>query len=144
MQTRPVRMPRATPTRMPDPILDASAVLAVIFDEAGADRVAAHLPGAKVSAVNAAEVMTKLFDLGIPGNTVDAILEGLQLTILPFGMVEARETARMRPLTRHAGLSLGDRACLATAKLEHAPALTSDRAWARLGQTVSVDIDVLR
>lgn len=51
---------------MADPILDASAVLAFIFGEPGAERVAAFLPGARISAINAAEVMSKLADLGMP------------------------------------------------------------------------------
>ena len=120
-------------------------MLAVIFDEPGADRVAAHLPGARISAVNAAEVMTKLVDLGMPEDTVDAIFEGLQLTILPFEMAHARETARLRTLTRAAGLSLGDRACLAVAGQLDAPAFTTDRAWSRVdGAVVGVTIELLR
>lgn len=133
-------MPDAT-----DPVLDASAVLAVIFSEAGADRVAGHLPGAQISAVNAAEVMTKLVDLGMPEDTVDAIFEGLQLTIVPFDIAHARASARLRTLTRLAGLSLGDRACLAVAGQLGAPALTTDRAWSRLdGAAVGVTIELLR
>ena len=128
-----------------DPILDASAVLAVIFGEAGADRVAGHLPGARISAVNAAEVLTKLVDLGMPDDTIDAIFEGLQLTILPFEMTHARECARLRPLTLAVGLSLGDRACLALAGQLAAPAFTTDRAWSRLdGADVGVTIELLR
>jgi ribonuclease VapC len=128
-----------------DPVLDASAVLAVIFGEAGADRVAGHLPGARISAVNAAEVMTKLVDLGMPEGTVDAIFEGLQLTVLPFEMAHARASARLRTLTRAAGLSLGDRACLAVAGQLDAPAFTTDRAWSRLdGADVGVTIELLR
>ncbi|BCM87941.1 type II toxin-antitoxin system VapC family toxin [Methylobacterium indicum] len=133
-------MPDAT-----DPVLDASAVLAVIFSEAGADRVAGHLPGARISAVNAAEVMTKLVDLGMPEDTVEAIFEGLQLTIVPFEIAHARASARLRPLTRPAGLSLGDRACLAVAGQLGAPALTTDRAWSRLdGTAIGVTIELLR
>jgi PIN domain nuclease of toxin-antitoxin system len=129
---------------MSDPVLDASAVLTVIFGETGAERVAAHLPGAMISAVNVAEVMTKLHDLGMPEDTIDAIFEGLQLTVLPFDTAHARETARLRPLTRSAGLSLGDRACLAAAKLRDAPALSADRAWERLAHPTGVTIELLR
>lgn len=130
---------------MTDPVLDASAVLAVIFGEAGADRVAGHLPGARISAVNATEVMTKLIDLGMPEDIVDAIFEGLQLTVLPFEMRHARETARLRSFTRGAGLSLGDRACLAVAGQLEATAFTTDRAWAQLdGAAVGVTIELLR
>lgn len=113
---------------VPDVVLDASAILAVIFEEAGSDRVARHLPGAMASTVNVAEVMTKLFDLGMPRETVDDVVAGLQLTVLPFDLDQAGEAARLRLQTRDAGLSLGDRACLAVAKLQGVPALTSDRA----------------
>lgn len=65
------------------PVLDASAVLAVIFEEAGADRVAEHIPGAAISAVNLAEVLAKLRDLGMPETTIEAILEELQPCAVP-------------------------------------------------------------
>lgn len=126
------------------PVLDASAVLAAIFDEAGSDQVAAHLPGGAISAVNLAEVLAKLRDLGMPDATVEAIMEDLQLTILPFEAAHARDSARLRTLTRAAGLSLGDRACLATARLRRAPALTADRAWARLPAETEVKIELVR
>lgn len=126
------------------PVLDASAVLAVIFEEAGADRVAEHIPGAAISAVNLAEVLAKLRDLGMPETTIEAILEELQLTIIPFDVAQAHESARLRPMTRSAGLSLGDRACLATAALRGAVALSADRAWARLSDGAGVKIELLR
>ena len=129
---------------MPSPVLDASAVLTAIFDEAGSAQVAAHLPGGAISAVNFAEVLAKLRDLGMPDATVEAIVEDLQLTILPFEAVHARDSARLRPLTRAAGLSLGDRACLATARLRGATALTADRAWARLPAETGVRIELVR
>lgn len=113
-------------------VLDASAILAVIFDEAGAERVARYLPGALVSTVNLAEVMTKLVDLGMPPETVDAVLTGLQLTVRPFDLDHAAEAARLRNPTREAGLPLGDRAYLATAKLQKVSALTADRGMERL------------
>ncbi|MCJ2013534.1 type II toxin-antitoxin system VapC family toxin [Methylobacterium sp. J-076] len=129
---------------MPGPVLDASALLAAIFDEAGADRVAEHLPGATLSAVNLAEVLAKLCDLGMPDGTIAAIIEGLQLTILPCDAAHARETARLRRLTRSAGLSLGDRACLATASLGGTTALSADRAWARLPAEAGVQVEWVR
>ena len=129
---------------MSGPVLDASAVLAVIFDEAGADHVAAYLPGAAISAVNLAEVLAKLLDLGMPEATIAAILEDLQLTVIPFEDAHAHKASRLRPVTRAAGLSLGDRACLATAALRGAVALSADRAWARLPQVMGIAIELLR
>lgn len=137
-------MARAWALPVAEIVLDASAILAVIFDEAGAERVASHLPGALVSAVNLAEVMTKLVDLGMPPETVDAVLTGLQLTVLPFGFEHAAEAARLRKPTRDVGLSLGDRACLATAKLRKVSALTSDRAWKGLQRSTGVKIEMIR
>jgi ribonuclease VapC len=127
-----------------DVVLDASAILAVIFEEPGADRVALHLPGAMVSTVNVAEVMTKLFDLGMPEETVDDVVAGLQLTVLSFDLDQAAQTAKLRTRTRDAGLSLGDRACLAVAKIQDAPALTSDRAWKGLQRATGVKIEIIR
>ncbi len=129
---------------MSGPVLDASAVLAVIFEEVGADRVAPHIPGAAISAVNIAEVLAKLRDLGMPEPTIETILDELQLTVIPFDDVHARETARLRPVTRSAGLSLGDRACLATAAPRGAVALSADRVWARLPEGMGVRIELRR
>lgn len=129
---------------MADIVLDASAVLAVIFEEVGAERVALHLPGAMISSVNVAEVMTKLFDLGMPEETVETVLAGLQLTVLAFDFEHAAEAARLRIPTRDAGLSLGDRACLAAAKLQNVSALTSDRAWKAVQRSIKVKVEMLR
>ena len=52
--------------RMADAVLDSSAVLAVILEEPGAERVERYLPGGKVSAVNIGEIVAKLHDLGMP------------------------------------------------------------------------------
>ncbi|WP_244414142.1 type II toxin-antitoxin system VapC family toxin [Methylorubrum extorquens] len=127
-----------------DVVLDASAILAVIFEEPGAERVAVHLPGAMASTVNVAEVMTKLFELGMPEETVDDVVAGLQLTVLPFELEQAAQTAKLRMRTREAGLSLGDRACLAAAKSQDASALTSDRAWKGLQRATGVKIELIR
>ncbi|ACK86367.1 PilT protein domain protein (plasmid) [Methylorubrum extorquens CM4] len=129
---------------MADVVLDASAILAVIFEEPGAERVAVHLPGAMASTVNVAEVMTKLFELGMPEETVDDVVAGLQLTVLPFELEQAAQTAKLRMRTREAGLSLGDRACLAAAKSQDASALTSDRAWKGLQRATGVKIELIR
>lgn len=129
---------------MSGPVLDASAVLATIFDEPGAERVAAFIPGAEISTVNLAEVLAKLCDLGMPGETIAAIMDGLQLEAVPFDAAHAQESARLRPLTRSAGLSLGDRACLATVNLRGASALSADRAWARVPAEAGVEIELVR
>lgn len=129
---------------MTDVVLDASAILAVIFDEPGAERVAEHLPGAHVSTVNVAEVVSRMLSLDMPEVTAEAIIETLQLTIQPFDYDQSLETARLRSTTRTKGLSLGDRACLALAKTRTLPALTTDQAWQAIADVADVRIELVR
>lgn len=119
---------------MTDTVLDASALLALLFDEPGADAVRGTLDGpSAMSAVNWAEVLTRLHARGVdPGVVVDrmqgaGLLDAIE--VVPFDRDQAVATARLWPDTRHLGLSLGDRACLALAMREGAVALTADRAW---------------
>lgn len=108
------------------PLLDASAVLAVLFEEAGADTVRVAGPHPAIGAVNAAEVLAKLVRVGMPIAAAVEALESMHLELVPFGIAEAVESARLATVR---GLSLGDRACLATAKLRACPVLTADRHW---------------
>ncbi len=110
----------------------------MIRGEPGAEVAAEVLFGAVISAVNLSETVAKLADVGMDAETVDAVLAPLHLTVVPFGAAEARAAGLMRPETRSAGLSLGDRACLAVARRRNAVAVTTDRAWARVVPQVSV------
>lgn len=109
-------------------VLDASAILAEIFDEPGADAVFDALQsGAAMSAVNVAEVAAKLYTADWADEDVALVFEGID--IVPFDARHALLSGRYRPPTRQLGLGLGDRACLATASLAQRPALTADRIW---------------
>lgn len=117
------------------PVLDASALLAHLRDELGADVVAeAIASGAVISTVNLAEVFSRVADRGgDPAKlaaelTQSGLLDGA-ITVEPFTAADAIDVGRLRPLTRDAGLSLGDRACLALARRLDAPALTADTDW---------------
>lgn len=112
-------------------VLDASAVLAELFDEPGADTVHKAIEsGATMSAVNAAEVAAKLDADGWEAADVPLVFEGID--IIPFDLPHALLSGRYRRTTRHLGLGIGDRACLAAARLLRQPALTADRAWESL------------
>ena len=113
-------------------VLDASAILCLIRAEPGAETVKAALPGSVVSAVNLAEVIAKMSDLGMDEALISAVLDPLQLVTVAFDGDQARASGLLRPHTRTRGLSLGDRACLALAEHLSATALTTDRAWAEL------------
>jgi ribonuclease VapC len=117
------------------PVLDASALLAHLRDEPGAEVAAeAIASGAVISTVNLAEVFSRVADRGGDAAqlaaelTQSGLLDGA-ITVEPFTTADAIEAARLRPLTRDAGLSLGDRACLALARRLDAPALTADIDW---------------
>lgn len=132
------------PDAIAQPVLDASALLAYLGNETGADLVAdAIAGGASISTVNLAEALSTLATRGRePADVVSDLTErgllGGAITVEPFTTADATEAAWLRPLTRSAGLSLADRACLAAARRLTATVLTADQAWAGLGLDVEV------
>ena len=125
-------------------VLDASALLCLINAEPGAERVASVLSQAVISAVNLAEVATKLNELGADEDEARALLAPLHLAIVPFDEFTAYATGALRAATRGQGLSLGDRACLALGASRRASVLTTDKAWANLGDREGVVVEMLR
>ncbi len=83
-----------------------------------------------MSSVNAAEVVSKLCERGMSADQAFSTLEALGVAVMDFDAIQARLTGELRGVTRAAGLSLGDRACLALARLNDLPAMTADAAWA--------------
>ena len=125
-------------------VLDASAVLALLFDEPGADIVRAQLRAGVIGAVNLAEVLAKLSDHGLPPTEAIRAVAILGLEVAPMTETQARRSAALRPLTRGAGLSLGDRACLALAAEMGAPTTTADRSWNAVAAATGISIQVIR
>lgn len=123
-------------------VADASPLLAIIHGEPGSDvAVAAMLeaPDVRISAVNLAEVAAKLADRNIAFSVLLALLQDFEIRVTPFDAETAILSGRLRTSTRPGGLSLGDRACLATAMLHGGAVLTADRAWAGL----DLDIEMI-
>ena len=121
-------------------VLDASAVLALLFGEEGGECVAPRVPEALISAVNVAEVAGKLVDRGIPEDGVTATLSQMRYEVAPFDGELIMLTASLRPRTRALGLSLGDRACLALGVFYGLPVITADSAWSRLDLGITVEV----
>ena len=119
-------------------VIDASAALAHLLDEAGGDRVVPHLKDGLISAVNLSEVVTRLIRTGANPMRADY----LGWTVVDHDADLAHATGRLWPVTAHLGLSLADRACLALAQREGLPVLTGDRAWAALD--LGVDVVLIR
>jgi ribonuclease VapC len=121
-------------------VLDASAVLAWFFDEPGADVVDAVLAGAVLSTVNLAEAWQKLDDRGADADRAATRLGLLGVHMEPFSTRDAVIAGLLWRNGRRAGLSLGDRCCLAVARRLGGVALTADRSWAAADLSVPVQL----
>ena len=113
-------------------VLDSSAILAVLNVEQGANMAIKYFAHSRVNTVNVAEVLTKLIERGQDVASATRAFNLLQLEVIDFDIEQARKAAELRPVTRHLGLSLGDRSCLALAILQGATAVTADREWKRI------------
>ena len=128
--------------RGPEVVLDSSALLAWYLREPGAANVAASLTGARISTVNLSEVMSRLAGLGVDEGPQRRLVRQLGLLVAPFNESQAYLAAQFRKLTREAGLSFGDRACLALASEIQGIALTADRQWTKVD--VGVEVRLIR
>jgi len=123
-------------------VLDSSAVLAVLQEEPGREKILAVLDQAVLSAVNSAEIQSKLIRDGMTANEARIALDGCVQNVVSFDAQHADIAAALITQTRPYGLSMGDRACLALAMTLNAPVYTTDRAWAQL--QVEIEIRLIR
>lgn len=114
-------------------LLDASAVLAWLQEERGAEVVDEVLDSSAILSINAVEVLHKLMGRGATPEQAREILDRLAVPIVDFGGAHLRATARF---SKVAGLSLGDRCCLGVAESMSITAVTADRQWATVSDRV--------
>ena len=119
-------------------VLDASAVLVLLLDEEGATAVAEVLGGGVVSAVNLAEVLSKLDDRGVDASGLADHLAAAGLRVEPLTERDAADVAELRRIDTGRVLSLADRCCLALGRRLSVPVITADRAWAGIDAGVEV------
>jgi PIN domain nuclease of toxin-antitoxin system len=120
-------------------VLDASAVLALLQDEPGAQVVEDALAGSVLSTVNLAEVAGKLMDAGLPARELRSGLTSAGVRLVELSAEDAVLAGALRGIDGGRGLSLGDRCCLALSlRAEHGVVLTADRAWTELELPVTV------
>ena len=124
-------------------VLDASAVLALLNNESGADKLTPELlSNATCSTFNLAEVQTKLVSAGAaPDEAWEDTLSPIR-EAAPFTEEHAKIAGGLVAQTRALGLSLGDRACLALGLALKAPVYTADRSWKKL--KLGLRINVIR
>ena len=123
-------------------VLDASAVLALLQGERGADLVAAHARGGLISAVNLIEVRSKLIDAVNDVEAAMRLVSRVRMVVVPFDAEQARIAGDLWPRVRKRDVSLADRACLALAIQRGAAVLTGDRKWTELD--IGVDVRLIR
>jgi PIN domain nuclease of toxin-antitoxin system len=129
-------------TGQPTCVLDASAVLAWLRDEGGAEVVDPMLDHSLMSAVNFAEVLQKAAGYSIDVSGLREDLEALGVRLVPFDADLAYIAASLHPQAAPLGLGLADRACLALAAAANLPAVTADQAWK--SRTIPVEVLVIR
>ncbi|WGZ92756.1 MAG: type II toxin-antitoxin system VapC family toxin [Candidatus Thiothrix putei] len=110
-------------------VLDASALLAVIHKETGADKVQPLLDEAVISSVNWSEVMQKLRKAGLNAGSIGQLLQSLGLEVVPFSQQQAEIAAELWQQAAPLGLSLADRACVATGEDMQMEIVTADKIW---------------
>jgi ribonuclease VapC len=123
-------------------VLDASALLAFLFREAGQDRVAEEVDHSCLSTVNLCEVLGRFARDGHDPVEVLKRIRETSIEIVPFDSDQAALAAALALALHKRGLSLGDRACLALAVSRNIPALTADRAWIDLD--IGVEVRLIR
>ncbi len=126
-------------------VLDASALLAYLRAEPGADQViSAIATGASMTTLNFGEVAGWFIRQGADEAYVRSLRARLVFPLIPFDDDLAIRAALLLPSTRSAGLSPGDRACLALASRSGVPALTADRIWAEIAEAANVSVALIR
>lgn len=116
----------------------------MLREEPGAKRVAEAIAGARMSVFNYAEVVSYFIYAGMDERDIDAMLDPLPIELVPADKELARLAGLLRRPTAQAGLSLGDRFCLALAKQKSLSAWTADNGWKRIAGAAGVDVVTIR
>lgn len=124
---------------MNGPTVDASALIAFLRREPGADIVEQHLRGSAMSAVNVSEVLAKSFERKLDFSKLLALFHSWQVEIVPFDLDQAILTAELKTKIKIKDIAFADRACLALAISRSVPVVTADRAW----KSLSIGSDVI-
>ena len=129
---------------MTELVLDASALIAMLRKESGGEAVAEVLAGARMSVVNFAEVVSHFTHAGVPQVELREMFATIRLSLVDADAELAWSAGRLRRTTAEAGLSLGDRFCLALGARDRLPVWTADRQWRTIADKLDVEIVLIR
>ncbi|CAN5641338.1 PIN domain-containing protein [soil metagenome] len=113
-------------------VIDASVLLAVMLGESGADEAMPYLKTGVMSAVNLAEVHSRVVKGGFSSENAWEMARSLISEVIEFDQEQARLTGDLILKTKEYGLSLGDRACIALGIVLGEAVCTTDRIWKNL------------
>ena len=125
-------------------VLDASALLALLKREAGAEIVEASLDQAVIGSVNLGEAAQIQYAYGWNRAEFETAVALMEIPVVPVSHKTAIDAADFRELARKNGISQADCLCLALAKSESAVALTADRDWLKIADMVGVKVELIR
>jgi PIN domain nuclease of toxin-antitoxin system len=121
-------------------VLDVSALLALLNNEPGAQRVKDILQESVIGAVNVCETVGKLTNAGMSLDDARTSIKLINLEVIPFDTELAYKAVALIVETKKLGLSLGDRACLALGLMLNKTVVTAERLWSRLKLDITVEI----
>ncbi len=125
---------------MTEYVLDSSAILADLHGEPGGEVARHAMQSSVVSAVNYAEVITKLIEKGASPVEAEAVAGQLTCAVVAIDQGRATRAGLLHASTRRTGVSLADRFCLALGQELGLPVLTADRLWKTLDLDVAVTL----
>ncbi len=129
---------------MTSSVLDTSALMAMLLGEPGSATVKKRIADSAMSTINVGEAVGRMARQGLDAASIHSVLDPLPFERVEFDEAQAFAAGLLLPVTRPAGLSLGDRACLVLAAKLGVPALTADRAWSSVATAVGVEIELIR
>ncbi len=120
-------------------LLDASALLAAVQNEQGSEKVMEQIDACLISSVNWSEVIQKLKHSGANAELIESNLKALGLTVIDFNEEDAKLAANLWQKGKEFGLSIADRACLASGIRLSIPIITADRIWTKLDTDAEIE-----
>lgn len=125
-------------------LIDASAILAMLRDESGGDRLAQYLDDGLIAQINRIEVVQFFVKLERSFDEAEGVMAALALNKVVLNEAMEARAAQMVPFTKQFGLGIGDRICLATASVLEVPVVTADRDWNKVKWPLLPEIIQLR
>ena len=121
-------------------VIDSSVVLAIVKVEHGNAAATDYVADAAISSVSLAEIVTKCVEWELDPDEAVAFVHGAGIDVHDFSGDDAILAGRLAKTAKKGILSLGDRACIATAIRLGATAVTADRVWATLDLPCPVEL----